>query len=93
MSDEEKDSIKIPLKSVFSRVMAVTVISKRTLARIIKEGKARQLHFQHRRNHVQEKKVAVVDAFDVDVIRRLVHNFHVTQKQRPTLNTVLPLSR
>jgi hypothetical protein len=40
-----------------------------------------------------KKKVAVVDAFDVDVIRRLIHNFHVTQKQRHTLNTVLPLIR
>jgi hypothetical protein len=27
----------------------------------------------------QKKKVAVVDAFDVDVVRRLIHNFHVTQ--------------
>jgi hypothetical protein len=39
MSDEARDSIKMPLKSVGSRVMAVTVISKQTLARIIKEGK------------------------------------------------------
>jgi hypothetical protein len=39
MSDEARDSIKIPLKSVCSRVMTVTVISKRTLARIIREGK------------------------------------------------------
>jgi hypothetical protein len=39
MSDEARDNIKIPLKSFGSRVMAVTVISKRTLARIIKEGK------------------------------------------------------
>jgi hypothetical protein len=60
MSDEARDSIKIPLKSVGSRVMAVTVISKRTLARIIKEGKevdkARQLHCQHWRNHVQKRR-------------------------------------
>jgi hypothetical protein len=42
--------------------------------------KARQLHLQLRGNHVQKKNVAVVDAFDVDVIRRLIHNFHVTQK-------------
>jgi hypothetical protein len=35
MSDEARDDINIPLKSVGSRVMAVTVISKRTLARII----------------------------------------------------------
>jgi hypothetical protein len=35
MSDEARDGIKIPSKSVISRVMAATVISKRTLARII----------------------------------------------------------
>jgi hypothetical protein len=39
MSDEAKDGIKIPLKSVGSRVMAAAAISKRTFARIIKEGK------------------------------------------------------
>jgi hypothetical protein len=40
MSDELSDGIIIPLKSVGSRVMAATGISKRTHARIIKEGKA-----------------------------------------------------
>jgi hypothetical protein len=96
MSDEARDSIKIPLKSVGSRVMAVTVISKRTLARIIKEvkevdkGTSASLSTPGKS---RPKKVAVVDAFDVDVIRRLIHNVHVTQKQRPTLNTVLPLIR
>jgi hypothetical protein len=39
VSDGARDGIEIPLKSVGSRVMAATVISKRTLARIIKEGK------------------------------------------------------
>jgi hypothetical protein len=39
MSDEARDGIKIPLQTVCSRVMAATLISKRTLARIIKEGK------------------------------------------------------
>jgi hypothetical protein len=34
-----KEWHKNPFKNVGSRVMAVTVISKRTLARIIKEGK------------------------------------------------------
>jgi hypothetical protein len=41
----------------------------------------------------KKKKFAVVDAFDEEVIRRLIHNFHVTQRQRPTLNTVLRLIR
>jgi hypothetical protein len=97
MSDEARDSIKIPLKSVGSRVMAVTVISKQTLARTIKEGKevdkGTSASFSAPGKSCPKKKVAVVDAFDEDIIRRLVHNFHVTQKQQPTLNTVLPLVR
>jgi hypothetical protein len=97
MSDEARDSLKIPLKSVGLRVMAVTVISKRTLARIIKEGKevdkGTSASFSTPGKSRPKKKVAVVNAFDVGVIRRLIHNFHVTQKQRPTLNTVLPLLR
>jgi hypothetical protein len=77
---------------------AVTVISKRTLARIIKEGKVvdkgTSASFSTPGKSRSKKKVAVVDAFDVDVIGRQIHNFHVTQKQLPTLNnTVLPLIR
>jgi hypothetical protein len=97
MTDEARDSIKIPLKSVGSRVMAVTVISRRTLARIVKEGKkvdkGTSASFSTPGKSRPKKKVTVVDAFDVDVIRRQIHNFHVTQKLRPTLNTVLPLIR
>jgi hypothetical protein len=97
MSDETRDGIKIPLKSVGSRVKAATVISKRTLARIIKErkevDKGTSALFSTPRKSRPKKKVAVLDAFDEEVIRRLIHNFHVTQKQRPTLNTALPLIR
>jgi hypothetical protein len=95
MSDEARDSIKIPSKSVGSRVMAVTVISKRTVTRIIKEGKevdkGKSASFSTPGKSHPKKKVTVVDAFNVDIIRRLIHNFHVTQKQWPTLNIVLPL--
>jgi hypothetical protein len=74
MSDEAKDSIKIPLKSVGSRVMAVTVISKLRLARIIKEekevDKGTSASFSTPAKSRPKKKVAVVDAFDEDVIRR-----------------------
>jgi hypothetical protein len=96
MTDEARDGIKIPLKSVGSRVMAAAVISKRSFARIIKAGKevdkGTSASFSALGESRQEKEeVAVVDAFVGDVTRRLIHNFHVTQKQRPTLNTVPPL--
>jgi hypothetical protein len=97
MSDKARDGIKIHFKSVGSRVIAATGISKRTLARIIKEGKevhkGKSASFSTPGKPRPKKKVAVVYAFDEEVIRRLIHNFHVTQKQRPTLNSVLPLIR
>jgi hypothetical protein len=39
MSDEARDGIKIPLKSVGSRVMDATSIFRRTVVKIIKSGK------------------------------------------------------
>jgi hypothetical protein len=32
-----------------------------------------------RKSRPKKKEVAVIDAFDEEVIRRLIHNFHVTQ--------------
>jgi hypothetical protein len=68
VSDEARDSIKIPLKSVGTRVMAATGISKRTLAGIIKEGKevdkGTSASFSTPGKLRPKKKVAVVDAFD-----------------------------
>jgi hypothetical protein len=98
VSEEARDSIKISLKSVGSRVMAATGISKRTLARIIKEGKEVDKGTSASLSspgklRPKKKKVAVADAFDEEVMRRLIYNFHATQKQRPTLNTVLPLRK
>jgi hypothetical protein len=96
MSDEARDGIKIPLKSVGSRVMAATVVSKRTLARIVNERKevykgTSSSFSTPEKSRPKKKKVAVIDTFDEEVIRRLIHNFHVQQKQRRSLNTVLPL--
>jgi hypothetical protein len=98
MSDEARDSIKILFSKCWlesdgchCHFQAITCknyqrgkeADKGTSASFSTLGKSRP----------ENKKVAVLDAFDVDVIRRLIHNFHVTQKQRPTLNTVLPLIR
>jgi hypothetical protein len=74
MSEEARDGIKIPLKTVGSRVMAATVISKRTLARIIKEGKevgeGTSASFSTPgKSRPKKKNVAVVDAFEEEVIR------------------------
>jgi hypothetical protein len=75
--------------------MAVTVISKRTLARIIKEGKevdkgTSASFSKPGKSRRKNKKVAVLDAFDVDVIRRLIHNFHVTKKTAAYFEYCIP---
>jgi hypothetical protein len=87
MSDEARGGIKIHSKSIGSSVMAATGISKRTLARIIKDGRevdtGTSASLSTPGKSRPKKKVAVVDAFDEKVIRILIRNFHVTQKQRP----------
>jgi hypothetical protein len=56
--------------------------------------KARLLHFSTPgKLRPKKEEVAVIDALDEEVFRRFIHNFHVTQKQRPTLNTLIPLIR
>jgi hypothetical protein len=77
---------KNPFKKRWLEGDTATAISKRTLARIVKEGKevdkGTSASFSTPgKSRPKKKKVAVVDAFDEDVTRRLIHNFHVTQKE------------
>lgn len=95
MSEEAVNGIPIPLKSVCARVLAATGISKRTLARIRKEGKnieagTADSFSSPEKSQPKKKIVAAVDSFDEEVIRRLIYNFYATHKQRPTLQSLLP---
>ena len=95
MSNEAVNGIAIPLKSVCERVLAATGISKRTLAKIRKEGRnieggASTSFSTPGKSRPKTKIVAAVDGFDEEVIRKLIYNFHSTHKKRPTLKSLYP---
>jgi hypothetical protein len=84
VSDEAMNGIKISFKSVSSRMLAAAVDSKRTVARIMKEGRkfetTMSASFSTPEKSRPEKMVAVVDKFDENAIRRLIYNFHGREK-------------
>jgi hypothetical protein len=91
------NGIEVSFKNVSSRMLATAVDSKRTVARIFKEGRkietAMSTSLSASGKSRPEKMVAVVDKFDEDVIRRLIYNLHAAEKQRPALSTLPPLIR
>lgn len=77
-------------------MLPATGFSKRITARIIKWEKdvdtGMWVSFSTSEKACPKKKiVAVVHKFDDEVIRRLIYNFHATEKQCTALNTLLPL--
>jgi hypothetical protein len=78
--------IKIPVSKVQKRVMAATRVS-RILCRALKEGVAIAFSTpRKRRPRVCTK--SILDNFDEAGLRRIVHNFYLTEQQRPTLKTI-----
>lgn len=94
MKKEAEEGLKYDLKAVHKRTAAATGVSERTVRRIISvanepssdllavfrtPGKKRQ----------GVKKVTGIDNFDQGVIKRCIHNFHLTQKELPTIAQLL----
>lgn len=78
-------------------MLAVAVDSKRTVARIIKEGRkietTMSASFSTAGKSLPEKMATVVEKFVEDLIRRLIYYFHMAEKQRPALCILPPLIR
>lgn len=65
-----------------------TKTSLSTVRRIVKEGKRSDLLTVFRtpgKNRSGKRNVTDIDSFDQSVIKRCVHNFHVTNKELPTV--------
>jgi len=93
MKPESEVGITIPLSKVQKRVTEATRVSRRTLCRVLKGGKKVEngvaMAFStpcKLRPKVCTK--SVLDNFDEAVLRRIVHNFYLTEKQRPTLKVI-----
>jgi len=93
MKSESQVGITIPLPEVQNRVAEATRVSRRTLCRVLKEGENVEtgvtmafLTLQNLSPDVCTK--SVLDNFDEAVLRRIVHNFYLTEKQQPTLKAI-----
>ena len=90
MKSESEMGITIPLSKMQKRVAEATCVSRRTLYRVLKEGENVEtgVTMAFSTLHKLRPKVctkSVLDNFDGAVLRRIVNNFYLTEKQRPTL--------
>ena len=93
MKTESEVGITIPLSKVQKRVAEATRVSKRTLCRLLKEGENVETDVamafsttRKLRPNVCTKSIS--DNFDEVVLRKVVHHFYFTEKQRPTLKVI-----
>jgi len=93
MKTESEVSITIPLSKVQKRVAEATPVSRRTLCRVLKEGENVEtgvtIAFSTpRKLRPKVCTISILDNFDEAVLRRIVHNFYLAEKQRPTLKAI-----
>ena len=93
MKTESEVGITIPLSKVQKRIAETTRVSRRTLYRVLKEDKNVETGItmafstpRKRRPKVYTK--SILDNFDEAVLRKIVHTFYLTEKQRPTLKAI-----
>lgn len=80
--------------NVLEKVVEATGISRRTVVRIINEGRQIQTGeidtFKSRETTIKRPSPkSTVDEFAEQVIRRTIYNFHITDKQKPTVQAIL----
>jgi hypothetical protein len=93
MKNEPEVGITIPLSKVKKRVAEATRVSRRTLYGVLKEGEnletgVAMAFATPRKLRPKVCTKSVLDNFDEAVLRRIVHNFHLTEKQRPNLKAI-----
>jgi len=93
MKSESEVGITIPLSKVQKRVAEEARVSRRTACRVLKEGENVETGVATefstpRKLRPKVCTKSVLDNFDDAVLRRIVHNFYLTEKQRPTLKAI-----
>jgi hypothetical protein len=93
MKTESEVGITIPLSKVQKRITEATRVSRRTLCRVLKESENVKTGvtmafstLRKLRPKVCTKRI--LDNFDEAVLRKMVHNFYLTEKQRPPLKAI-----
>jgi hypothetical protein len=85
--------ITIPLPKVQKRVAETKRVSRRTLYMVLKEGENVETGISMafstpRKLRPKVCTKSILDTFDEAVLRRTVHTFYFTEKQRPTLKAI-----
>jgi hypothetical protein len=93
MKSESEVGITVPLSKVQKRVAEATRVSRRNLYRVLKEGEIVNtgVVMAFSTPHKLRTKFCtknILDNFDEAVLRRIVHDFYLTEKQRPTLKAI-----
>jgi len=93
MKTEYEVGITFLLSKVQKRVAEATSVSRRTLCRLPKEGEnsgsgVAMAFSTPRKLRPKVCIKRILDNFDDAVLRRIVHNFYLTEKQRPTMKAI-----
>jgi len=93
MKSESEVGITIPLSKVQKRVVEAMRVSRRTLCRLLKEGENVETNVTMafstpRKLRPKVCTKSILDNFNEAVLRKIVYNFYLTEKQQPTLKTI-----
>uniref|UniRef100_A0A2A4K5K9 Tc1-like transposase DDE domain-containing protein n=1 Tax=Heliothis virescens TaxID=7102 RepID=A0A2A4K5K9_HELVI len=91
MQKEHEEGLQIPLNLVQKRTAAATGISTRTVQRIAataSEADKKPVFRTPGKKRRGVKRVTGIDGFNQGVIKRCVHNFHLTEKKLPTVQAL-----
>jgi transposase len=75
-------------KETVKRTAEATKTSERTVRRIVKEGSNSELLIVFRtpgKKRNKTKPITDIDSFDQSVVRTCIHNYHITNKELPTI--------
>ncbi|KAG8249488.1 hypothetical protein J6590_017469 [Homalodisca vitripennis] len=91
-SEADTDWFLIDVKKLNARVSAATGVSERTVTRIKSKRKKIEessTSFETpNKNRILPKRVTGLDNFNLGVVRRIVDNFYLIEKQLPTLKGI-----
>jgi hypothetical protein len=93
MKTESEVGITIPLSKVQKRIADTTHVSRRTLCRVLKEGENVETGVAMAFSTLRKLRPKVctkciLDSFNEAVLKRIVHNFYLTETQQPTLKAI-----
>ncbi|KAJ0183959.1 hypothetical protein K1T71_000382 [Dendrolimus kikuchii] len=99
MDEEKRMQVPIiPLGKVYLRVSAATGVSERTVLNIVKEARLVEQGLldpetlkKTPKKRVRTKGKIEVDQYDLQVIRRKIHEFYAFKKEVPTINKLLQI--